>query len=67
MYCMQSNKISAMSDSIIAIAAGRNLAIFFIQIPIPGVGIIPGIGRTLIEITVSVSKAAWIRLTNFQL
>ena len=28
MYCMQSNKMSAMSDSMIAIATGRNLVIF---------------------------------------
>ena len=28
MYSMQSDKMSAMSDSMIAIAAGRNLAIF---------------------------------------
>ena len=28
MYCMQSNEMSDMSDIVIAIAAGRNLAIF---------------------------------------
>ena len=28
MYCMQSNEMSDMSDSMIAVAAGRNLAIF---------------------------------------
>ena len=29
MYCMQSNEMDDMSDSMIAVAAGRNLAIFF--------------------------------------
>ena len=30
MYCMQSNEMIAMSDSVIAIAAWRNLAIFWL-------------------------------------
>ena len=33
MYCMQSNEMSTMSDSVIAIAGGRNLAIFYITEP----------------------------------
>ena len=28
MYCMQSNEMDDMSDSMIAVAAGRNVAIF---------------------------------------